>query len=58
MKLPNNLGMILLAIWLILYGLIALFNLSFQGLSVIMGILAIAAGVLILLNHLGTARRR
>jgi hypothetical protein len=58
MKLPNNLGMILLAIWLILYGLIALFSLSFQGLSLIMAILALAAGILILLNHIGTGRRR
>jgi len=51
MHLTHNLGMILLAIWLILYGLIALLGLSFSGLGVIMAILAIAAGVLILLNR-------
>jgi uncharacterized membrane protein YeaQ/YmgE (transglycosylase-associated protein family) len=47
----QNLGMLLLAIWLILTGLIALFGLSFQGLPLIMGILAIAAGILILLGR-------
>ena len=51
MHLTHNLGMILLAIWLILYGLIALLGLSFSGLPVIMAILAIAAGVLILLGR-------
>jgi len=51
MHLTHNLGMILLAIWLILYGLIALLGLSFSGLGVIMAILAIAAGVLILLGR-------
>ena len=51
MHLTHNLGMILLAIWLILYGLIALLGLGFSGLGVIMAILAIAAGVLILLGR-------
>jgi hypothetical protein len=51
MKLPKNLGMILLAIWLILSGLIALLNFSFAGLPVIIALIAIAAGVLILLNR-------
>ncbi len=50
MKLTKNLGMILLAIWLILYGVIGLLGLSFSGLPLIMAILAIAAGVLILLD--------
>ena len=50
MKLPNNLGMMLLAIWLILYGVIALLSLSFSGLPLIMAILALAAGILILLG--------
>ena len=44
-------GFLLLAIWLTLYGLIGLFSLSFAGLSVIMAILAIAAGVFILLER-------
>ena len=51
MRITRNLGLLLLAIWLILYGLIALLGLSFSGLGVIMAILAIAAGVLILLGR-------
>jgi multisubunit Na+/H+ antiporter MnhE subunit len=48
MHLTHNLGMILLAIWLIVTGLLSL---SSSGLGVIMAILAIAAGVLILLDR-------
>jgi hypothetical protein len=51
MRLTKNLGMLLLSIWLILTGLIALLSFSFQGLPLIMAILAIAAGVLILLGR-------
>jgi hypothetical protein len=50
-KFTQSLGMLLLAIWLILTGLIALLGLSFSGLPVIMAILAIAAGVLILIGR-------
>ena len=51
MKITKNLGFLLLAIWLILEGLIALFSLSFSGLPIIMGILAIAAGIFILIGR-------
>jgi hypothetical protein len=51
MKITRRLGMLLLAIWLILEGLILLFSLSFTGLNIIMGILALAAGILILLER-------
>jgi hypothetical protein len=51
MKLKQKLGMLLLSVWLILTGLIALLNMSFQGLSLIMGLLAIAAGALLLLGR-------
>jgi len=51
MKLTKNLGMFLLSIWLILTGLIALTSISFQGLFFLMGILAIVAGILILLGR-------
>jgi len=50
-RFTKNIGMLLLSIWLILYGLIALFSLSFNGLGVIMGLLAIAAGIFILLGR-------
>ena len=51
MKLTKNLGMLLLSIWLILNGLIALLSFSFEGLPFIMAILAIAAGVFILVGR-------
>jgi len=50
-RFTKNIGMLLLAIWIILYGLIALFSLSFSGLGIIMGILAIAAGIFILIGR-------
>lgn len=49
--LPKNLGMLLLAIWLIVTGLMAVLNFTFSGLPLIMGLLAIAAGVLIVLQR-------
>jgi hypothetical protein len=49
MKLNKNMGFLLLAIWLILTGLTAF--VSMGNLAVILAILAIAAGVLILLNR-------
>lgn len=51
MKLPKNLGMLLLGIWLILTGLIPLMRLSFSGLGTLMAVLAIAAGALIALKR-------
>ncbi len=51
MKLTRNIGMLLLAIWLILTGLIPLLNFSFSGQGTAMAILAIAAGVLILVGR-------
>jgi hypothetical protein len=51
MRLTKKLGWLLLGIWLILTGLISLLGLSFAGLGVLMAILAIAAGVLILLER-------
>lgn len=47
MKMTRSLGMLLLAIWLILSGLIPLIGISFSGMGTLMAILAIAAGVLI-----------
>ena len=50
-RLTKNLGMILLGIWLIMTGLILLLHLSFEGLPLMMAILAIASGVLVLLGR-------
>jgi hypothetical protein len=50
MKLPKNLGMLLLAIWLILLGLVWLAGLSFVYRDVIMGLIALVAGILLLIG--------
>jgi hypothetical protein len=42
--------LIVLAVWLILGGAAAVLHLSFEAMPIVMGILAIADGVLILLN--------
>jgi hypothetical protein len=47
----KGLGMTLLAIWLILQGLSSLIGFSFQGLGVIMAVLALVAGILLLLGR-------
>ena len=51
MKITKNLGLLLLGIWLIVSGLITLLGLTFNGLPLLMAILAIAAGVLILIGR-------
>jgi hypothetical protein len=51
MTVTKNLGMLLLGIWLILTGIIPLVHLSFSGLGTVMAVLAIAAGVLILIGR-------
>ena len=47
-RVTRNIGMLLLAIWLIISGLVPLLNLSFDGLGQLLAVLAIAAGALIL----------
>ena len=51
MRLTRNLGMLLLAAWLILTGLIPLLHFGFSGLGTLMAVLAIAAGVLIVMGR-------
>jgi hypothetical protein len=50
MKLASNTGMLLLGIWLVLYGLVPLLHLDIQALPMLMSVLALAAGVTILMN--------
>jgi hypothetical protein len=52
-KLPKNLGSILLAVWLILFGLLnaPFFHVSFTYSETILALVAIAAGVLLLLER-------
>ena len=51
MKMTRNIGMLLLALWLVLTGLIPLLSLSFSGLGIVMAVLAIAAGILIAIGR-------
>ena len=51
MDITKNLGMLLLSIWLIVHGVAYLIPaLNFEGLAAIMAILAIAAGIFILIK--------
>ena len=49
MNITKNLGMLLLAIYLILIGIIALFHVGIP--TIVTGILALAAGILILIGR-------
>jgi hypothetical protein len=51
MKFARTLGMLLLALWLVVTGLIPLLHLSFSGMGTAMAVLAIAAGVLIAIGR-------
>jgi hypothetical protein len=51
MKATKNLGMLLLAIWLIVTGVLQVVSISIPGVGTILAVLAIAAGVLILLGR-------
>jgi len=49
--LPANMGMILLAIWLIATGVVQLGVVAIAGLGPLLGVLAVASGVLLLLRR-------
>lgn len=51
MRIRRKLGILLLSIWLILEGLIRLTSFDFRGLGIIMGILALLAGILLLVER-------
>jgi hypothetical protein len=51
MVLTRNVGMLLLGIWLILTGLLQIASISIAGLGSIMALLAIVAGILILMGR-------
>jgi hypothetical protein len=51
MSFQKNIGLLLLAIFLILQGLASLFSFSFNGIGIVLGILALAAGILILIGR-------
>ena len=58
MKITRNLGLLLLAVWLIATGLIAVLGLSFTGLGTILAVLAIGSGVVILFGLRGKSFSR
>jgi hypothetical protein len=47
----SKIGAVMLGIWLILKGIIPLLHINFSGSGTVLAILAIAAGVLILLDR-------
>jgi hypothetical protein len=47
----RSIGIILLSIYLILAGLVALFGLTFSGLPMLMGVIALLAGIALLLGR-------
>ncbi len=51
MNFTKNIGMLLLAIYLILVGLIGIFGISLGGLGILLPILALAAGICILIGR-------
>jgi hypothetical protein len=51
MKITRNIGMLSLGLWLVLTGLVPLLNLSFSGLGTVMAVLALAAGILIVIGR-------
>lgn len=51
MKLASSVGMLLLSIWLILQGLMTILGLRFHGSGTVLGLLALASGVLIILDR-------
>jgi hypothetical protein len=51
MKWQQNLGLLLAGIWLILQGLVGLLALSFAHLGLILAVLALVAGVLLVLGR-------
>jgi hypothetical protein len=51
MRLTRNVGMLLLGIWLILTGLLQIASISIPGIGILLALLAIVAGILILIGR-------
>lgn len=47
----SNLGMLLLGIWLVLTGILPFLSISFVNMGLVLSVLAIAAGVCILIGR-------
>ena len=51
LNLDKRLGVVLLSVWLVLYGLNMFFSLGFSHMREVMGGLALGAGVLLFINR-------
>lgn len=51
MKFTKSIGTLLLSVWLILHGLVVLFDLSFRGVGTVMAVVALLAGVFLLIGR-------
>jgi hypothetical protein len=51
MKLTKKIGVLCLSAWLILFGLAQVIGLTFQGINIVLGILAVVAGVFLALDQ-------
>lgn len=47
----KNLGTMLAGLWFVFTGLVQLFGLSFRGMGVVMGALALVAGILLMVRR-------
>jgi hypothetical protein len=47
----KNIGMLLLAIYLIVSGIVPLLSVSFAGMGILLAVLAVAAGICILIGR-------
>lgn len=47
----KNIGYLLLGVWLIAQGLITIIDLHFRGMHMLMGVLALVAGILIVIRR-------
>jgi hypothetical protein len=50
-RVAGSAGMLLLGVWLVLTGLLPLLNVSFPSADVVLAVLAIVAGILIILGR-------
>lgn len=51
MKSPRSLGMTVLGIWLVAHGILGLVPMGLAGLGVLLALLALVAGILILMGR-------
>lgn len=51
MRITKDLGMLLLAIWLVVWGILNLGIINFAGSGVILALLALAAGIILIIRR-------